>query len=143
MTLFVNIAVLVLITGSVFFSDASTTIERHLFAISANNGGEGRPVLRYAESDAKSFAKVLTEMGGIAPGNKILLREPSVKEIQNEFATLGKKLSVKKSMAQEKKSSFIIVDTPMSKDYVSVRNTFLGKRSGLKWMRSPPMLKLR
>lgn len=96
MTLFVNIAVLVLITGSVFFSDASTTIERHLFAISANNGGEGRPVLRYAESDAKSFAKVLTEMGGIAPGNKILLREPSVKEIQNEFATLGKKLSVNK-----------------------------------------------
>ncbi len=93
MTLFVNIAVLVLITGSVFFTNASTTIERHLFAISANNGGEGRPVLRYAESDAKSFAKVLTDMGGIAPENKILLREPSVKEIQNEFATLSKKLS--------------------------------------------------
>lgn len=37
----------------------STTIDRYVIAISANNGGKGRPVLRYAESDAKSFAAVL------------------------------------------------------------------------------------
>jgi len=106
MTLFVNVAILVLITGSVFLSDASTTIERHLFAISANNGGEGRPVLRYAESDAKSFAKVLTDMGGIAPENKILLREPSVKEIQHEFAILGKSLSANKINGSRKEILF-------------------------------------
>ncbi len=102
MTLFVNIAILILLTGSVFFTEASTPIERYLFAISANNGGEGRPVLRYAESDAQSFARVLTDMGGIAPENKIFLHEPSVKEIQNQFAAWNKKFSTNKSNAQRR-----------------------------------------
>ena len=34
-------------------------INRYVVAVSANYGGQGRPVLRYAESDAKSFAKVI------------------------------------------------------------------------------------
>ena len=31
-------------------------INRYVVAVSANNGGAGRPMLRYAESDARSFA---------------------------------------------------------------------------------------
>ena len=33
-------------------------INRFVVAVSANNGGSERPVLRYAESDAKAFTKV-------------------------------------------------------------------------------------
>ena len=56
----------------------SNTINRYVVAVSANNGGAGRPMLRYAESDARSFAKVLKEMGGVQPQNVILVKEPSV-----------------------------------------------------------------
>ena len=34
-----------------------TVINRYIVAVSANYGGKGRPTLRYAESDAKSFGE--------------------------------------------------------------------------------------
>jgi len=39
----------------------------------ANAGGEGSSRLRYAASDARSFAAVLTELGGVASGDLVLL----------------------------------------------------------------------
>ena len=74
-------------------------INRYVIAVSANNGGSGRPVLRYAESDARSFAKVLKEMGGVLPQNVILVKEPTVAALQTEFANLDSKIF------QEKKSN--------------------------------------
>ena len=67
-------------------------INRYVVAVSANNGGAGRPMLRYAESDARSFAKVLKEMGGVLPQNVILVKEPSVVALQKEFANLDAKI---------------------------------------------------
>ena len=67
-------------------------INRYVVAVSANNGGAGRPMLRYAESDARSFAKVLREMGGVLPQNVILVKEPSVVALQKEFANLDAKI---------------------------------------------------
>lgn len=70
----------------------SNTINRYVVAVSANNGGAGRPMLRYAESDARSFAKVLKEMGGVQPQNVILVKEPSVAALQKEFSKLDEKI---------------------------------------------------
>lgn len=70
----------------------SNRINRYVIAVSANNGGAGRPMLRYAESDARSFAKVLKEMGGVQPQNVILVREPSVTSLQKEFSNLDAKI---------------------------------------------------
>ena len=70
----------------------SARINRYVVAVSANNGGSGRPMLRYAESDARSFAKVLKEMGGVQPQNVILVREPSVAALQKEFSNLDSKI---------------------------------------------------
>ncbi len=53
-------------------------IDRYVFAVSANNGGKGRPVLRYAESDARAFANVLSQMGGVAKQNVYRVTEPSL-----------------------------------------------------------------
>ena len=53
-------------------------INRYVFAVSANNGGKGRPVLRYAESDARAFANVLSQMGGVPKQNVYRVTEPSV-----------------------------------------------------------------
>ena len=74
-------------------------INRYVIAVSANNGGSGRPMLRYAESDARSFAKVLQEMGGVQSQNVILVKEPSVDALQKELSNLDAKI------LQDKKSN--------------------------------------
>jgi hypothetical protein len=67
-------------------------INRFVVAVSANNGGSERPVLRYAESDAKAFTKVLKEMGGVLAENVIVVSEPSVEKLQKEFSNLDQKI---------------------------------------------------
>lgn len=64
MSLFLNICITIMVLGFASFTSA-TPIERHILALSANNGGKDRPILRYAETDAKSFVAVLSEMGGV------------------------------------------------------------------------------
>ncbi|MBR4007958.1 caspase family protein [Fibrobacter sp.] len=74
-------------------------INRYVVAVSANYGGQGRPVLRYAESDAKSFAKVLGEMGGVQAGNVILVKEPGVAALQKQLDDLDAKIAQGKNAA--------------------------------------------
>ncbi len=74
-------------------------INRYVVAVSANYGGQGRPVLRYAESDAKSFAKVLGEMGGVQAGNVILVKEPGVAGLQKQLDALDSKIAQGKNAA--------------------------------------------
>ena len=83
---------LLLLVSNANAATESGRINRYVVAVSANNGGAGRPVLRYAESDARSFAKVLKEMGGVLPQNVILVKEPSVVALQKEFANLDAKI---------------------------------------------------
>jgi hypothetical protein len=64
-------------------------LRRFALVMGANAGGEGRLPLRYAISDASSFASVLTELGGVAPGDLILLREPGTAAFRRAAARLG------------------------------------------------------
>ena len=89
---FAFILVLLLLAANANAATESGRINRYVVAVSANNGGSGRPMLRYAESDARSFAKVLKEMGGVLPQNVILVREPSVEALQKEFSNLDSKI---------------------------------------------------
>jgi hypothetical protein len=89
---FAFLFVLLLLASNADAATESGRINRYVVAVSANNGGAGRPMLRYAESDARSFAKVLKEMGGVLPQNVILVKEPSVVALQKEFANLDEKI---------------------------------------------------
>lgn len=89
---FALLFVLLLLASNADAATESGRINRYVVAVSANNGGAGRPMLRYAESDARSFAKVLKEMGGVLPQNVILVKEPSVVALQKEFANLDAKI---------------------------------------------------
>ena len=68
-------------------------INRYIVAVSANYGGKGRPTLRYAESDAKSFVNVLKDMGGVQPQNIVFVKGPSVAKLRQEMDALDKKIS--------------------------------------------------
>ena len=76
-----------------FSSAADNAINRYVIAISANNGGPSRPLLRYAQSDALSFVDVLKDMGGVQPLNAILVQEPSVKYLNARMDDLDKVIS--------------------------------------------------
>ena len=93
------ILMLLLLANNANAATESGRINRYVVAVSANNGGAGRPVLRYAESDARSFAKVLKEMGGVLPQNVILVKEPSVDALQKELSKLDAKILQDKSVS--------------------------------------------
>ena len=50
---------------------APAPVERIAVLASANDGGEGRAVLRYAESDAYAVGKVLRQAGGLRSNNEL------------------------------------------------------------------------
>ncbi|NKB65965.1 MAG: caspase family protein [Candidatus Latescibacteria bacterium] len=55
---------------------AAETLRRFILAAGANDGGPQRETLRYAVSDAQTFARLLREMGGVQEQDQILLEEP-------------------------------------------------------------------
>ncbi|WP_297698084.1 caspase family protein [uncultured Fibrobacter sp.] len=85
------------VAGSAHAAGESIAIERYVFAVSANNGGKERPRLRYAESDARAFANVLSQMGGVPKANVHMVTEPSVASLQKQLDALDKKLVATKT----------------------------------------------
>jgi len=61
---------------------AQPAFRRIALVVGANAGGEGRPRLKYAASDARSFASVLTELGGVRKEDLTLLVDPSLSEFR-------------------------------------------------------------
>ena len=67
---------------------AQAGTQRFALLAGANDGGPGRAELRYAVSDAEAMARVLQELGGVAPGDAVVLVEPDVAELDVGFRQL-------------------------------------------------------
>jgi len=63
-------------------------VHRFLLVAGANDGGQGRATLRYAVTDAKAVAAVLTEMGGIDEQNKVFLSQPNAADMRRGFSSI-------------------------------------------------------
>jgi len=68
--------------------DASSSLRRFAYVIGANDGGSDRVTLRYADSDAKSFARLLSDLGGVSASDLVVVTSGSVAEIDRGFARL-------------------------------------------------------
>ncbi len=66
-------------------TQAPTGTRRVALIVGANDGGPGRARLRYAGSDARSFAQVLAEIGGISQRDAIVLIDPSPRQLVAGF----------------------------------------------------------
>ena len=64
------------------------TVRRFALLVGANDGGTEREILRYAASDAELLGKALTELGGVAAADQVVLVDPSVAELEQGFATI-------------------------------------------------------
>ncbi len=72
---------------------APWTLRRFLVSAGANRGAKDRAPLKYAVSDAEAIARILQEMGGVAPSDSIVLREPSLKVLQETLDSLRSKIA--------------------------------------------------
>lgn len=68
--------------------------KRYALLIGANRGLASDGVLRYAVDDAQGVADVLTRLGGVAPNDIVLLREPGANEVRAALSRLHRLLSL-------------------------------------------------
>jgi len=78
-------------------SSEQTEVRRYLLSAGANNGGRERVLLRYAVSDAKAFASVLMDMGGVNKNEAFILSNPGSRELLGSIRALNKLVSDNKT----------------------------------------------
>ena len=71
----------------------AASLERYTLVIGANSGGANRPQLLYAVSDAERFARVMIELGGVAPPNEIVLKQPKLHDLIVALDTLTRRVA--------------------------------------------------
>jgi Caspase domain len=86
-----------LVLGLLVSQAPAATVRRFALISGANDGGASRVQLRYANSDAKAMAKVLTSLGGVASADVVTLEDPSPQQLSTSFATLAKALGLAKA----------------------------------------------
>ncbi len=85
------ISLLALVTTLVVSAPEPTV--RVALIVGRNDGGPGRDALRWAQRDAERMADVLGELGGVAPTDRILLREPDKNTLDATLALLQARLA--------------------------------------------------
>lgn len=74
-------------------SEPGTSLQRFALVAGANDGGPGHERLRYAGSDARAMARVLSQLGGVRPEDATLLGEPSPAELTQALQQLGARIA--------------------------------------------------
>jgi len=83
-------------------------VRRYLLSAGANNGGRERVLLRYAVTDAKAFAAVLTDMGGVDMSNAFILSNPSSRELLRGISNLNRMIAESKAAEPEVRNEVFV-----------------------------------
>ncbi len=67
------------------------SVERIALLVTANDGGSGRAVLRYAEADATALASVLRALGGLDARNQIVVHRATPKRLNLAFERVARR----------------------------------------------------
>lgn len=81
---------LALLSGSAWAGEGEVA-ERLALVAGASSGGPGRATLRYATSDAREVARVLTQLGGVEPDDLVLLEEPDASGLRTAIGALRRR----------------------------------------------------
>ncbi|XXF80849.1 caspase family protein [Myxococcaceae bacterium GXIMD 01537] len=63
-------------------------VRRFALLVGVNDGGPGRARLRYAATDAQAFGRVLEELGGVQPADRVMLLEADRAALEGALARL-------------------------------------------------------
>ncbi|MBN1523905.1 MAG: caspase family protein [Spirochaetales bacterium] len=100
------ILILFFLSAVAAFSSDPAGVGRYALIIGKNNGGNERVMLKYAATDAAAFSQVLQEMGGLQQARQVLLLDPSVREIEEGFDAISKRIELEKESLR--RSEFIV-----------------------------------
>lgn len=85
--------------------DSVSGVERYALYIGANYGGRSRERLLYAQSDALSFKKTMSEIGGVTDSNSRILYDPTKEGLDKALQEITE--TIKNSSSNSKRSEFI------------------------------------
>ncbi|MDY5047042.1 MAG: caspase family protein, partial [Treponema porcinum] len=78
----------------------STGVERYAIYIGSNSGGKNNSRLLYAGTDAMSFQKTMSEIGGVPESNSILLLDPSKENVDDALSAVSNAIVQGKSVSR-------------------------------------------
>lgn len=85
--------------------DAVFGVDRYAIFVGSNIGGENNQRLLYAGTDAISFQKTMTEIGGIPKSQGILLLDPSKDDLDNAMRTVSE--MIEKNKKKSRRAEFV------------------------------------
>jgi len=88
------IMTIVIMLSGFLYSEESSVVKRYAILVGANNGGDERAILRYAESDAKMVADVFSDLGGIENNDSLLLLNPNISSIERTFKKITDRIRI-------------------------------------------------
>ncbi len=87
----ITVFILIFISASAFTQNMP--LRRFGLFVGANNGGDERTVLRYANQDAQTMMDVMSEVGGIQHGDFYLLEDPHSEDIVQALEAMKNRVS--------------------------------------------------
>jgi len=87
-------------------ADQAAPMRRFAFVAGSNDGGPSLVKLRYAESDARSFADVLQDLGGVKPKDLVLVSGPSFPRFEDGLERVHQMLSSPREMDERRELVF-------------------------------------
>lgn len=82
-----------LFANTVLANQQTIKVRRFALLVGTNDGGTSRMKLRYANKDAASMQKVLTDLGGVFARDVILLKQATLSELNAGFQKMAHKLN--------------------------------------------------
>jgi hypothetical protein len=73
-------------------ADSAPSLRRFAVFVGSNDGGHERIRLRYAESDARSMAEVMQELGGVEPDDSLVLLGPASHDLQRALSMMDQRI---------------------------------------------------
>lgn len=68
---------------------------RYGIFIGKNNGGKGRPALKFAHQDVRNLYSALVEIGNLKPENSVVLLEPDIASLRRSLLKFSQSLATK------------------------------------------------
>jgi hypothetical protein len=109
------------------------SLRRFALVASANDGGPGRPRLRFANSDAESLAQVLGTLGGVQARDILLIREASLGTLHDGFAQVKKQIAAE-HRPQVRRELFVYYSGHSDEDGLLLGGERVGYRELRQWI---------
>jgi hypothetical protein len=88
------------------FAEAPAALRRFAFVTGSNDGGDALGKLKYAESDARSFAALLQDLGGVKARDLVLVSSPTLQRFEDGLQRVRQMVGAPREMDERREFVF-------------------------------------